>query len=356
MKQKMIDFLLENANPSIKLRVKKEILKNITEQERRQLQEQILDEKIIRFIEEKQLANGWIGMGFHGSNKNAGQYDNQEVGTKYMGEKGLKGTGLLDRAMDAYVTTELTDMCYGTRGQYWGEFEIPAQGQNIVRCACIARAHYDDVIDISPQIELSLESFQRVTQVDSIWDVSRPVKKGRLFYKNERWPCRYHLEILAFTTDQWKNEENVAMLAESFKRLMRADREEIIKTPVSCWVGNHAVGPGWLLNEGYSISGDGLNHHASDGVRRTNLEKVEWLSRCGLYHHLPELREEVEFIVDNINSDGICSAPMYDSEFRGWSPYFGAQLETDWRAKIRKQCDVTFRALLIIHYAEIMPD
>lgn len=356
MKQKMIDFLLENANPSIKLRVKKEILGNITKQEETQLQEQILEEKIIRFIQGKQLENGWIGLGFHGSSKDAGQYDNQEVGTKYLGEKGLKGTKLLDRAMDAFVTTKLTDKCYGTKGQYWSEFEIPAQGPNIVRCACIARAHYDDVIDISPQIKLSLESFQRVTQVDSIWDVSRPVKNGRLFHKNERWPCRYHLEILAFSAEQWKNEENAAMLAEAFRKLMRTDREEIINTPVRCWVGNHAVGPGWLLNEGYSISGDGLNGHTRDGVRRTNLEKVEWLSRCGLYPHLPELREEVEFIVDNIDSDGCCSVAMYDGEFRGWSPYFGAQLEKDWRAGIRRQCDVTFRALLIVHYAGVIPD
>lgn len=356
MKQKMIEFLLENANPSIQLRVKKEILKNLTCQEEAQLQEQILEEKIIRLIGEKQLANGWIGLGFHGSNKDSGQYDNQEVGTKYMGEKGLKGTALLDKAMDAFVTTKLTDPCYGSRGQYWSEFEIPAQGPNLVRCACIARVHYDDRIDISPQIQLSLESFQRVTQVDSIWEVSRPVKKGRLFNKNERWPCRYHLEILTFTAKQWKNEETVAMLAESFRRLMRTDREEIINTPVACWVGNHAVGPGWLLNEGYSISGNGLNGHTNDGVRRTNLEKIEWLCRCGLYPYLPELREEVAFITDNINSDGICSVPIYDGEFRGWSPYFGAQLETDWKAKIRRQCDITFRALLIIHYAGIMPD
>ena len=47
-------------------------------------------------------------------------------------------------------------------------------------------------------------------------------------------------------------------------------------------------------------------------------------------------------------SDGICSVPMYDAEFRGWEPYFGAQLETDWQAKIRRQCDVTFRALLML--------
>lgn len=353
MKQKMIDFLLTHANPSIQLRIKKEILHSITEEEEKSLQEQILNEKIVRFIGDKQLDNGWIGLGFHGSNKNAGQYDNQETGTKYLGEKGLKGTSLLNRAMDAYVTTELTDECYGTRGQYWNEFEIPAQGQNIIRCACIARAHYDDVIDISPQIQLSLESFRRVAQVDSIFDVSRPVKNGRLFNKNERWPCRYHLEILAFTADQWKSKENTDMLAQAFRRLMRTDRQEIIDTPVGCWVGNHAVGPCWLLNEGYSISGNGLNRHTDDGVRRTNLEKVEWLCRCGLYHALPQLREEVAFIADNICEDGICSVETYDGEFRGWSPYFGAQLETDWRARIRRQCDITFRALLITHYAGI---
>ena len=47
MKQKMIDFLLENANPSIKLRVKKEILKNLDKQEEMQLQEQILGGAVV---------------------------------------------------------------------------------------------------------------------------------------------------------------------------------------------------------------------------------------------------------------------------------------------------------------------
>lgn len=267
MKQKMIDFLLNNANPSIKLRVKKEILNCISKEEERKLKEEILEEKLIKFIGEKQLETGWLGLGFHGSSKNAGRYDNQEVGTKYMGEKGLKGTKILDRAMEAYAKTELEDM--------GSEFEIPASGSNLIRCACIARAHYDDVIDITPQIRLSLESFKRVIEVDSIYDVSRPVKNRRLFNKNERWPCRYHLEILAFSTDRWKNEKNVAMLAESFKKLMRSDRKEIINTPVACWIKNHAVNPLWLLNEGYSISGDGLNGHDNDGIRKTNLEKTE---------------------------------------------------------------------------------
>lgn len=351
MKNKMIDFLLENATPSIKLRVKNEILRDITNEEKNDLQMQILNEKIPRFIAEKQLPNGWIGLGFHGSNKNAGQYDNQEVATKYMGEKGLKGTTLLNRAMDAYTTTELTDFCYETKGNYYSEFEIPAFGQNIVRCACIARAHYDDVINIEPQINVALDSFRRVTEADSILDVSRPAKKYRLFNKNERWPCRYHMEILAFT-DSWKTEANRKMLAESFSNLMRTDRPEIINTDVACWVG-HAVGPLWYLNEGYSISANAIGLFDSEGIHRINFEKVEWLCRLGLYSYLPKLREEVDYIKESISADGICTVPFYENEFRGWGPYAGLQLETDWKSKKRKLCDITFRALLILHYADI---
>ena len=350
MKQKMIDFLLNNAGPSIVLRVKKEILKDITQKEEQDLQDQILEEKIIKLIAAKQQENGWIGNGFHGSSKNAGQYDNQETATKYMGEKGLKGCAQLDGAINAFVTTRLTDTCYETKGRLYSEFEIPAFGQNIIRCACIARAHYDDIVNITPQIKLALESFKRVTEVDSILDVSRPSKKCRLFNDNERWPCRYHLEILAFA-DSWKNRDNIKMLAESFKKLMRTDRPEIMNTPVACWIG-HAVGPLWYLSEGYSVSTNLINRRINDGTRRVNMEKVEWLTRCGLYNYIPGLKAEVDYILENINSDGICEIDVYEDEFKGWGPYAGLRLEAEWRSKVSKACDITFRALLILHYAQ----
>lgn len=350
MKDKIIEFLLNYANPSIRLRVKKEILGHISVEEEANLKNQILNEDIIRFIASKQHENGWIGMGFHGSNKNAGQFDNQETATKYMGEKGLKGTYLLDQCMQAYATIPLTDPCYETKGNYYSEFEIPAFGQNTIRSACIARAHYSDVIDISPLIVVALESFRRVTEVDSILNVSRPSKKCRLFNNNERWPCRYHLEILAFD-DSWKNEENIRMLANSFNTLMRSDRPEIMSIPVACWIG-HPVGPLWYYSEGYSLSTNAVNQMEADGIRRVNFEKVEWLVRCGLYPYLPQLRTEVEYIAEHIKSDGTCDVPFYEKEFRGWGPYAGLQLETDWRSKVRKQCDIAFRTLLIMHYIQ----
>ena len=65
---------------SIKLRVRKEVLNDISESEEKEWKLQISNERTIRFIAEKQQPNGWIGLGFHGGNKNAGQFDNQEVG------------------------------------------------------------------------------------------------------------------------------------------------------------------------------------------------------------------------------------------------------------------------------------
>ena len=47
--QKLIDFLLENANPSIRLRVKKEILGNIAAEEETDLIAQIKEENLLIF-------------------------------------------------------------------------------------------------------------------------------------------------------------------------------------------------------------------------------------------------------------------------------------------------------------------
>ena len=122
--------------------MKTEILhEELSSAEKDQLQARILEEPIIQSIIACQKENGWLGNGFHGPNKNAGTFNNQEVGTKYLGEKLVyKNTSVLKKAMKAFVTTRLTDPCYRTKGKYFDEFRYAANGQNIIRCACIARA------------------------------------------------------------------------------------------------------------------------------------------------------------------------------------------------------------------------
>ncbi len=345
--QKSISFLLANANPSIKLRVKKEILGSITFEEEKALQDEIKLEAIYKLIADCQKENGWLGNGFHGPNKSAGPYENQEVGTKWLAEKAVgKDDPVLKQAMDAFVTTELTDLCYRTKGKYFDEFRYAANGQNLVRCACIARAGYDDIIDIKPQIQLALDSFRRVLEVDSVLDITRIRKSGgkekRVFNDYERWPCYYLLDILAHT-DSWKNDENIKMLAGSIKKLMRTDRLEC-QVGADSWVG-YVLGTLGCIKEGYCVGYD------KDGVHYTYLERMEWLCRLGIAPFIPQIQTEVDILSSAIDENGICRATVDEDQLRGISTYSGQQLEVDWKSDTRKLCDITFRALLILHYA-----
>jgi len=344
-----IAFLLENANASIRLRVKKEILGYITDSEEAYLCAQIREEPIYRALAACQKENGWLGNGFHGSNRDAGAYENQEVGTKWLAEKAVgRDDPVLKHAMEAFAKTELTDLCYRTKGKYFDEFRYAANGQNLIRCACIARAGYDGKIDITPQIQLALDSFRRVLEVDSILDITKIKKvsgrEKRVFNDYEKWPCYYGLDILAHT-QSWKSDENVRMLAASVQKLMRRDRPQC-QVGGDSWVG-YVLGTVGCLKEGYALG------YERDGMHHTNLERVEWLCRCGIAPYLPALQNEVSRLMDAIDADGICRAPIDEEQLHGISTYGGQQLELDWKDPIRKSCDITFRALLISHYAKM---
>jgi hypothetical protein len=349
-KQKMIDFLLKNANPSIKRRLKSEILRNLTPDEAALFQEQIMKEPMIQRIMACQQENGWIGKSLHGG------IETQEGGTKYLAEKAVdKETPVLKRAMEAFATIPLDDWCYDTRGKIIDEFKVTGHGHNLIRCACIARAGYDDVIDISPQIQLSLDCFKRVLEVDSVLDITHPVHGGkqRVFYENEKWPCRYHLDILAHT-NSWKNERNIKMVADSITKLMKTDRPELVNLVPASWVGYPLGTLGAFPAQGLTVkvtcllpSPMSIPYRGRSEVYQ--MEYIEWFARCGVVKHIPALRKVVDDIMRSVDDEGICHANVL--EVKEWGPYCGFRLETDWKSKTRKACDITFRALLILHYA-----
>lgn len=347
MKQKMIDFLLENANPSIKLRVKKEILKDISEEEENNLRELIMSEKIVQTIAGCQKENGWLGNGYHGSNRNAGRYTNMEVGVKYLAEKGLYNSDVINRAMNAFNELPHTDPCYRNSWHIDDEFKYAANGANLFRCACIARAGYEPFIDIVPQIQLALDSFHRVLEVDSILDITHLVKKGtqRVFIDYEKWPCRYHLDILAHT-NSWKSEEMCSMIAESVLKIMRTDRPELLGLCADSWVSGHVLRTcACFPSQGFMLA------DIIDGVPYYHLEYLVWLARCGVIPYCSKLREMVKNIYESVNEEGVCEIAVYDYQFKDWGPYAGLQLETDWKSKVRKNCDITFRALQLCYYS-----
>ncbi len=146
---RMAAFLIKNANPSIVFHVKNDILKNITEEEKKELQDQVMREDIIQRIIACQKENGWLGNGFHGQNKNAGPYENQEVRVKYLGEKLIyRDTPVLKNAIEAFKT--MKPELFGGEDTDCGRYA--AAGTDIIKASCVARAGYEDLFDISKEI------------------------------------------------------------------------------------------------------------------------------------------------------------------------------------------------------------
>ncbi len=344
---KMAGFLLENANPSIRYRVLTEVLRrDVPPAERDKMQAEILDEPIIRSIIACQKENGWLGNGFHGPSKTAGQYENQEVGVKYLGEKLVyRDAPVLKNAISAFKAAENEYMGdNGDRDKY------AAYGADIVMAACVARAGYEDSFDISREIKKSLDSFRRVTEIGKVTDIVKIRKKrpervnpdgiAYVFNDYEKWPCRYHLDILAHT-QSWRSEENIAMLAAAFNKLMGASSPGYV--PAYCVDVGHLVGCCGAFTEGMELCTEA-------GVR---LDLAEYMCRCGLYGLVPKLRQKVDIIRDSVDERGVCHASFDEAALRGMGTYSGGQLEVDWKKASRRASDVTFRALLILHYGGV---
>ena len=374
-KHKMIVFLLENANPSIKRRIKNEVLNNITPDESMEYQEQILQEPLMQQIIVLQQSNGWIGKG---SIRN---FDMPHGALNYLAEKAIdKNSSVLKHAMDAFVEIPLSDPCYGPSNERnVDEFKHPCAGVNLARCACIARAGYDDIINISPQIQLAVDSFKRVIEIDSIFDILHPEKKGgkvrNVFNDYEKWPCRYHLDMLAHT-QSWKNKVNIQTVADSVIKMMKTDDPELISYVPNGQAKTGCVG-GVFPVQGLTVMGSGIypspilcevGSNGKDYNGKYHFELIEWFARCGIVSHVPSLRKIVSDIANSIDNDGVCRLPsgsgvgknmIAEDVFKNWNKFGGLQLEVDWKSKTRKLCDITFRALLILHYSkfkEVQPN
>ena len=78
---------------------------------------------------------------------------------------------------------------------------------------------------------------------------------------------------------------------------------------------------------------------------------MELFARCGIIKYVDFLRKKYEYMLSLVNNDLTINYKV-GSRDRNWGPYGGFALEEDWKNKIKKQCDLLFRLLLIMHYSE----
>lgn len=350
MKEKIINYLLENANPSIVLRVKKEVVNNITESEETQLVDKILADKNVKIATESQRTNGWIGEYFHGS---ANRFDNMEVGLRFLAEKGLPSDHwIIKKAVQALIDVKKDSPAYGMSKFLElpeSDYKHTAAGVYLARSSIVLRAGYEDIVssqddmDLQYDIEQSLKCFLNILQIEKPENVLYR-RRGKLcFVDGTLWPCIYNLRILAHS-DGWRSKENYDALIRSINKLYSWPQNgEFVYTYMK----------GQLKGPCMAFIHTPINESISNSVvGGMFFDRLELFARCGAISSVDTLKNEYEMLVSMISNDLTINIDVKNKYALEWSPYFGFALEEDWKSKVRKQCDILFRILLIMHYTE----
>ena len=83
-----------------------------------------------------------------------------------------------------------------------------------------------------------------------------------------------------------------------------------------------------------------------------SLDCLELFSRCGVINAVEKLKTKYEELLSAIHSDLSFDFSVDKKKEFGWSPYFGYALSENWKKDVSVHCDVLFRILLIMHYAD----
>lgn len=354
MKQKIVDFLLDNADPSIVLRVKKEVMNSLSKNEEEELLEKILKQKIVQTIISAQKPDGWIGNTFHGQSKKlgAGMYDNMEVGLRYLAEKGVPPESeYIRKAIGSFLNREPFDDIYMVKPPKppATDYTYTAYGLYLMRSSVIIRAGYEyrmpknDIIDLKYDIDYSLKTFANVLNYKNADDVVYRRRNKLCFKEGVLWPCIYNLRILAHSQG-WRNESNIALLAESVERLFSFPQSG---EGVYTYINGQLISPCMPF----------IHRPILDPANNKTLitmwfEIMELFARCGIVKKVTSLKKEYKNMLSLINDNLNMNIKPDRCSSHYWSPYFGIALEEDWKSKNRLKSDLLFRILLIIHYTE----
>lgn len=332
MKQKIIDFLVDNADSSIVLRVKKEVINCLSKEDEDELLNKIILQKNVQTVIQSQKPDGWFGNSFHGQSASlgAGMYDNMEVGLRYLAEKGFPpGNDYIAKAINSFIIKEPFDAIYGGKPPKppATDYTYTASGLYLARSSIIIRAGYEyqlaknHFINLKHDIDFSFNTFSNVLNYFSLDDVIDTNKKKLCFKPGILWPCLYHLRMLAHSQG-WRNEQSISLLADSVNRLFSFPQsDEMVYT----YVKGQYVGPCFAF---IHAQGKILD---LDSEKNISLDLLELFARCGIVKNVAILKSKYEYLLSLIDDNLNVDLYVDKRESRNWSPYFGFALEEDWR-------------------------
>jgi len=331
--EKTIGFLLEKGCPSIKYRVKKEIL---GEQDNK-LREEILQGSRVRKFLELQERSGWIEDDFHGVR-------GVETACRVFSEKGLDPE--LPPFLRMLLELERREETFA-RGSLQRVGKILDRrgfgGSQMIRASVFARAGWENTDLVRGQTKKALACFDFVRGIKGIEEIMTLYKGKRVFVEGIMWPGIYHLRLLAFTS-HWRTGKNQEIVREGIKKLV-----EMSPLP---WINvlekSQLISPPAFAMQNFNP----VMEEMDPGEWMIWFHRTELLARTGVAGEIDKIMEQRAHLKRILQEGrGLFTRQMSHKNFFDWSPYTGLALEKDWRSPVRRISDLSFRSLLIDHFS-----
>ena len=331
--------LLKNACPSIQFRIRTEILgQSEIDQELSDLQEQIEKDDLVCEVFNWQRPDGWLGKDFHG-------FDSIETGIRILAEKGLnRDHPVLSSALHALNNSDdRLHLGIGQDGKILDDLGFG--GSKRIRATVFAYTKMEEQACIKQEIKKALKAFKAVREAKSISGITEEFRNKLVFKPGVIWPDIYALRLLAFTNG-WRSKENLRSIRDAVQKL--AELSPIPKIYVrykSRWMA-----PGSFAMHDINPDMERLD----DASWMRWFHRMEMFSRLGVVKGIAPLENQVVLLRNMLEiAGGMFTKPLAHHFFNAWGAYSGLRLEKDWHSPKRREYDLTFRSLLILHYSNL---
>ena len=336
--QRHIDFLLENACPSIRYLVYRDLLgRSVDEPFMRSLQDEILLQSNVQKHLSAQNPDGWFGNELHG-------IDGMDCHIGGLLNLGVEASHpAIQKAIVALTTPEIAS---GHKNWFRGGEALDAEerGGNraiVSNILAMVKAPEDTPI-YADELALAFEHLSAVLQYGSVDDFSIKGKNERYYKPKTRFPGANHIGILS-TAAGWRTEENMRTAKAAIKHAyeLMKDFDEYITFKKPKEFGGGFVGP-------FNYNWQALKPMTEEQIvgiinSSYNFGFAFWLnSVSGVPDWVMQSNDTYEVLADMLDRD-IVFDMIPEKALKAFRQVAGR--EPNYRKKYAAKCDVIYAVL-----------
>lgn len=350
-----VDEMLEKACPSIRYRIRRDILFERPSGLTDRLMGEILEDPAVRYALSLQKPDGYFGDVFHAGFMPKGHYKGKSGVEGIMGflfEKGLDASN--PRVASGLRALERPGWLGQEKGIWCVYYkDIGLYGPEFIKTALLCMFGTAGEAETARCGREAVDTFTELRRYDSYESITEEMrcnaKTYKVYRKGVRFPEYYHLKMLAFN-DMWKKTDRCAVVEGVRKLMSFSPLQEVRVRHKSRWLAPGGIRPRDLRAR--------LGDLRAEGWDRDNwvcwLKTFEYFARMGIVKDIPEFRGQAAQLCSLLDDGkGFFPIALKEKDCSLWGPCLGLALENSWKDG-RMRYDLTFRSMLILHFAGML--